>query len=113
METAIFVIIVALAFYLILLRPVLQQQRRQRRDLTNLQVGDEVLTQAGFIARIKDIRVPEEGPTLLVLDLGNGLEVQAVPTAVSQRLRPAPAAGAEEAPEKTQQPLPGAKERGT
>ena len=80
---------IALLFYLAFLRPVQQQQKRQRQEMASLEVGDEVLTQGGLIAVIKEIRVPEEpGPTELVLDLG-GLEVRAVATAVVQRLRPA------------------------
>jgi preprotein translocase YajC subunit len=43
----IFVALVAAAFYWILLRPIMIQQRRQRSDIQNLEVGDEVLTQAG------------------------------------------------------------------
>ncbi len=89
METAIFVLIVAMAFYFILLRPVLQQQRRQRKDLVNLNVGDEVLTQGGLIAHVKEVQIPEEGPTILVLDLGSGVEVRAVPTAIVQKLNSA------------------------
>ena len=87
-----FVVVVAVAFYWILLRPVIVQQRRQRSDIQNLEVGDEVLTQAGFIARVKDIRVPAEGPTEIVLELGPGLEpgleVRAHATAIVQRLSP-------------------------
>jgi preprotein translocase subunit YajC len=49
-------------------------------------VGDEVLTQAGFIARVKDIRVPPEDPTEIVLELGPGLEVRAYATAIVQKL---------------------------
>ncbi|MCH8920619.1 MAG: hypothetical protein IIA23_07940, partial [Chloroflexi bacterium] len=57
-----------------------------RRELADLQVGDEVLTQAGFIAVVKEIRVPEErGPTEVILDLG-GLEVRAYASAIAQRL---------------------------
>lgn len=86
---------IAALFYLAFLRPVQQQQRKQREELANLRVGDEVLTQAGFIAVIKDVRVPEEpGPTELVLDLGGGTTVRAVASAVVQRLTPA----AEESP---------------
>jgi preprotein translocase YajC subunit len=85
-----FVVVVAVAFYWILLRPVIAQQRRQRSDIQNLEVGDEVLTQAGFIARVKDIRVPPEGPTEIVLELGPGLEVRAYATAIVQRLGPKP-----------------------
>ncbi|HJX62223.1 MAG TPA: preprotein translocase subunit YajC [Dehalococcoidia bacterium] len=85
-----FVVVVAVAFYWILLRPVIVQQRRQRSDIQNLEVGDEVLTQAGFIARVKDIRVPPEGPTEIVLELGPGLEVRAYATAIVQKLGPKP-----------------------
>ncbi len=81
---------IAALFYIAFLRPVQQNQKRQREELASLRVGDEVLTQAGFIATIKDIRIPEDpGPTLLILDLG-GLEVRAVASAVVQRLTPSP-----------------------
>jgi len=85
-----FVVVVAAAFYWILLRPVVVQQRRQRSDIQNLEVGDEVLTQAGFIARVKDIRVPPEGLTEIVLELGPGLEVRAYASAIVQKLGPKP-----------------------
>ncbi len=77
---------IAVLFYFAFLRPVQQERARQRRELANLQVGDEVLTQAGFIAVVKEIRVPEErGPTEVILDLG-GLEVRAYASAIAQRL---------------------------
>lgn len=77
---------IALLFYFAFLRPVQQDRARQRRELADLEIGDEVLTQAGFIATVKEIRVPEErGPTELVLDLG-GIEVRAYASAIAQRL---------------------------
>jgi preprotein translocase YajC subunit len=77
---------IAVLFYFAFLRPVQQHQKKQRQELQSLRVGDEVLTQAGFIARIKEVRVPEEhGPTELILDLG-GIEVRAVASAITQRL---------------------------
>ena len=80
---------IAVLFYFAFLRPVQQERARQRRVLADLQAGDEVLTQAGFIAMIKEIRVPEEhGPTEIILDLG-GLEVRATASAIVQRLKPA------------------------
>ena len=80
---------IAVLFYFAFLRPVQQHQKKQRQELQSLRVGDEVLTQAGFIARIKEVRVPEErGPTELILDLG-GIEVRAVASAITQRLTPA------------------------
>jgi len=80
---------IAALFYLAFLRPVQQSQKKQRDTLAVLRVGDEVLTQAGFIATINEVRVPEEhGPTELILDLG-GVEVRAVASAIVQRLTPA------------------------
>jgi preprotein translocase YajC subunit len=80
---------IAVLFYFAFLRPVQQHQKKQRNELQSLRVGDEVLTQAGFIARIKEVRVPEQrGPTELVLDLG-GIEVRAVASAIVQRMTPA------------------------
>lgn len=79
--------VIALLFYLAFYRPVQQQQKRQRRELASLEVGDEVLTQAGFIAVIKEIRVPEEpGPTEIVLELADGVQVRALASAIVQRL---------------------------
>jgi preprotein translocase YajC subunit len=80
---------IAVLFYLAFLRPVQQHQRKQREELASLRVGDEVLTQAGCIAVIKEVRIPEErGPTELILDLG-GIEVRAVASAIAQRITPA------------------------
>ena len=77
---------IALLFYFAFLRPVQQERKKQRQELANLQVGDEVLTQAGFIAIVKEIRVPDErGPTEVILDLG-GLDVRAYASAIAQRL---------------------------
>jgi len=79
---------IAALFYFAFLRPVQQEQKKQRNVLQNLRVGDEVLTQSGFIACVKEVRVPEErGPTELVLDLG-GVQVRAVASAIVQRLTP-------------------------
>ncbi len=78
--------VIAGLFYFAFYRPVQQQQSRQRRELASLEVGDEVLTQAGFLAVIKEIRVPEEpGPTEIILELADGVEVRAFASAIVQR----------------------------
>jgi preprotein translocase subunit YajC len=82
-------------FYYILLRPVLQQQRKTKRDLLELQTGDEVVTTGGLIATVIDIRQPAVGPIELVLELAPGMEVRALTTAILERrtqLEPVPAA---------------------
>lgn len=72
-------------FYFILLRPILQQQRKTRRDLLELETGDEVVTTGGLIARVADIRQPADGPIELVLELAPGVNVRALTTAIQER----------------------------
>lgn len=83
--------VIAALFYFAFLRPVQQERKKQQKQLSSLRIGDEVLTQAGFIATIKEIRVPEQrGHTIIVLDLG-GIEVRAVASGILERLTPAEA----------------------
>ncbi len=82
-------VVIAILFYFAFLRPVQQERKKQRQQLQSLRVGDEVLTQSGFIAVVKDVRIPEEpGPTEVILDLG-GIEVRAVASAIVERLNAA------------------------
>ena len=83
-----FVIILAvmIAFYLIFIRPAQQEQKRLQQTIRDLRVGDEVITTAGFFGRVKEIRTPEEGPVQIVIDLGNGLEVRALTSAIARRV---------------------------
>jgi|GEM_PF-1246893 len=83
-------------FYFILLRPVMQQQRKTKRDLLELQVGDEVVTTGGLLARVIDIRQPPSGPLELILELAPGVTVRALTTAIQERRAPAAALGAAE-----------------
>lgn len=83
-----FIVIVGviIVFYLVILRPQQVEQKRQQTDIKKLQIGDEVLTTSGFLATVKDIHIPEAGPVQLVLDLGNGVEVHALASAIAQRV---------------------------
>ncbi len=78
------------AFYFIFIRPARQEQKRLEETIRDLRVGDEVVTSSGFFARVKEIQTPEEGPVQLVLELGNGLEVRALTSAIARRVAPAP-----------------------
>ena len=83
-----FIVIVAIiiAFYLIVLRPQQQDQKRQREDIKNLQVGDEVLTTSGFLGTVTEVYVPQSGPVQVVIDFGNGVVMNALATAIAQRV---------------------------
>lgn len=82
-------------FYFILLRPVTRQQRKAKRDLLELQVGDEVVTTGGLIGEVLDIRQPAQGPLELVLGLAPGVQVRALTTAIQERRARAAAPGRE------------------
>ena len=84
--TFISVIVIVVAFYLITIWPAQREQKRQQQTIRDLQVGDEVVTTSGFFARIKEIHTPEEGPVQLILDLGHGLEVRALTSAIIRRV---------------------------
>jgi preprotein translocase subunit YajC len=74
------------AFYFILLQPVLKNQKEQRKAVQQLQIGDEVVTTGGLIGEVKDVVVPAEGPTEIILELAPGIRVRAVTEAISRRL---------------------------
>lgn len=76
-------LLIFLAFYFILLRPVIQQQQRRRRDISSLDVGDEVLTTGGFYAVIRDIRTQDRGPLELTLEAAPGVMLRATADAVA------------------------------
>jgi preprotein translocase subunit YajC len=89
---------IAVLFYFAFYRPLQQERRRQREAMANLRPGDQVLTQGGLLATVKEVVVPPEGPSVVVLELAPGVEVRAVATAIVQRLRPATEASPSQAP---------------
>ena len=90
MDVVLALVVVVAAFYLILLRPVLAQQRRQRRDIASLAEGDLVLTTGGFYARVVEIRIPDEGPTRIRLEVAPGVVLDATAHAVQEVSERAP-----------------------
>jgi preprotein translocase subunit YajC len=95
---------VLFAFYLMFLRPIQKEQEHHKQEIRDLKPGDQVLTTAGIIGRIKDIQVPESGMTRIYIQIAEGVIVEAVPSAISQRIMPKPAPGeAAAAPDATQE----------
>ena len=84
MEVLLVLTAVVGAFYFILLRPVMQQQMKRRRDISALNVGDEVLTSGGFYATVREIRISDDGPVELLLEPSPGVTLRATPAAVQQ-----------------------------
>jgi preprotein translocase subunit YajC len=74
------------AFYFFLLRPVLQNQKQQKKAVQQLRIGDEVVTSGGLIGEVKDVVVPVDGPTEIILELAPGIRVRALTEAIQRRL---------------------------
>lgn len=83
-----FIVVVGIiiAFYLIILRPAQMEQKKQQKDIKDLQVGDEVLTTSGFLGTVKEVYIPETGPVQIVIDFGNGVVMNALATSIAQRV---------------------------
>lgn len=78
--------------YFLFYRPTIEAQRKARRTISDLQVGDEVVTTSGFFGRVVSVTEPDDGPAVIGLDLG-GVTVRARVTAIAELLpRPEPAA---------------------
>ena len=81
--------------YFLFYKPTVEAQRKARRVISDLQVGDEVVTSSGFFARVVGVAEPDDGPAVVTLDLGGGVHVRARVTAVAELLpRAEPAAAA-------------------
>ena len=85
-EVLLITALVVAAFYLFFIRPTRSEERRRQRDLTDLRVGDTVLTRGGLIAEVAGVETPEDGPMIVVLRLAEGVEVRARTSAVAERL---------------------------
>ena len=85
--------------YFLFYRPTIEAQRKARRVISDLQVGDEVVTASGFFGRIVDVSEPDDGPAVVSLDLG-GATVRARVTAIAELL---PRPGGEPAENDSQQ----------
>lgn len=82
MDVLLALISVVGAFYFILLRPVMRQQRQRREDVSALDIGDEVLTNGGFYATVRDISTRDQGSVEISLEVAEGVILRATPEAV-------------------------------
>lgn len=87
MDVVIVLLAVLAAFYFILLRPVIDQQRKQRRDISSLEIGDEVLTTAGFYATVVEINTYEDRPMEILLEAAPGVVLRGTTLAIAEIAR--------------------------
>ena len=86
MQLVVFSTIALGTVYFLFYRPTVDAQRRARRVIAELQVGDEVVTTSGFFGRVVDVTEPDAGPAVVSLDLG-GFVVRARVNAVAEIVR--------------------------
>ncbi len=79
-------IAIALIFYFAFYRPIQRERNRWRKTISELRMGDRVVTQGGLIGTVKEVEAVEGGPAEVVLELGPGIEVRALATAIVERL---------------------------
>lgn len=77
-ETAFIAFLVLLVIYVVLLLIFRFQDRRQRRQLGNLTVGDNVVMQGGLIGEVRGV-----GKEEIVLQVAEGVEVRVLRSAVT------------------------------
>jgi len=80
----VFPLLVLVLFYLIFLLPLQLRTRKQKKELQQLAVGDEIVTIGGIIARVKSI-----GEAHITLEVADGVEVRVLKSAIAERRRPA------------------------
>ncbi|HEY6870634.1 MAG TPA: preprotein translocase subunit YajC [Novosphingobium sp.] len=76
-----------LVFYFLLLRPQVQQQKKQRAKIEALKKGDQVVTAGGLLAKVTRV----DG-LYVDLELGPNVKVRAVKATISDVLEPGGAA---------------------
>lgn len=96
MDVVLVLVAVLAAFYFILLRPVIAQQRKQRRDISSLEIGDEVLTTAGFYATVVGITTHEDRPMEILLEAAPGVVLRSTTVAVQEISRRADTPGTDD-----------------
>jgi preprotein translocase YajC subunit len=103
MQLVVFSTIALGTVYFLFYRPTVDAQRKARRVVSDLQLGDEVVTSSGFLGRVVGVSEEGEGPAIISLDLGSGLVVRARITAITE-LVSRPAAIEPSAPESQRPP---------
>ncbi|MCZ7578899.1 MAG: preprotein translocase subunit YajC [Dehalococcoidia bacterium] len=68
------------------LAPRVAEPETAEKAVQQLKIGDEVVTSGGLIGEVKDVVVPVDGPTEIILELAPGVRVRALTDAIQRRL---------------------------
>lgn len=67
--------------YFLMIRPQMKQQKQQEEFLSKLKPGDEVVTRAGFMGKILELK---SNPEVAVLEVGEGSPKVKIPVLKAQ-----------------------------
>ena len=84
MEFVLLPLAIVLLFYFILLKPMMDSQKKHRNNIAGLEVGDEVLTTGGFFAIVLEIETQDQGPPVIMLEVAPGVELEGTPAAITE-----------------------------
>ena len=76
------ILILVVMFYVLLIMPQQKRFKKHHEMLNKLSKGDKVVTSGGFLGTIDKIKEEENE---VVLDLGNGVKVTALRSAIQNR----------------------------
>jgi len=76
------ILILVIMFYVLLIMPQQKRFKKHRDMLDKLKKGDRIVTAGGFIGVIDKIK---DGDNEVVIDLGNGVKVTALRSAIQNR----------------------------
>ena len=79
--------VIALAFFILIVRPQRRRLTAHRNFVSQLQVGDDVVTTGGIFATVRDL-----GDDRVILEVAPGVLITVARAAVAQSAGPLPAA---------------------
>ncbi|MBI52046.1 MAG: hypothetical protein CL779_02355 [Chloroflexi bacterium] len=83
----IYPVVIAVAFYFILLKPVLGEQSKRKKIIANLNIADTVVISGGIIGVIDEIIVTDDGSSVLKLSLSKKNFIYTYPEAVERLVK--------------------------
>lgn len=88
-EVILITVLVVALFYIFFVRPARSEQHKRQEQLTELRIGDLVLTRGGLIAEVDGVETPDDAPMEILLRLSPELVVRARTTAIEEVIRAA------------------------
>ncbi len=79
--TWIWLVVLAVAFYFLLIRPQRTRSKKAQDLLRSIQRGDEIVTIGGFYGRVKDVREDN-----VIITIAGGVDVKITKSAVARNL---------------------------